>query len=265
MSLTLQRARPTPVALAPVRRTRGGLVRGLPATGKLLAALTFVLVVVATPAGAWWAFAGYAVLIGGLLALASVPARAVAHGALVDVPFLSFAVVLPFVAGGPRVDLAGLTISQTGLIGGATLAIKATLGVLTSLALVHSTPRRGLLVALERLRLPRVMVAIAGFMVRYASVLRDDVRQLRWARLARGASDGRVRHLGAVAAGAGTLFVRSYERGERVHQAMLARGYDATMPTLIQPDRSSAGAAWRCAALPVAAALILLLTRLLGG
>ena len=43
-----------PLALAPVRRVRGDLVRDLPATGKLLAALSFVLIVVATPAGTWW-------------------------------------------------------------------------------------------------------------------------------------------------------------------------------------------------------------------
>jgi cobalt/nickel transport system permease protein len=35
-----------------------------------------------------------------------------------------------------------------------------------------------------------------------------------------------------IASAAGALFVRSYERGERVHAAMLARGFNGTIPQL---------------------------------
>lgn len=40
-----------------------------------------------------------------------------------------------------------------------------------------------------------------------------------------------------LAAAAGTMFIRSYERGERVHAAMLSRGYTGEMP---DPARRSA-------------------------
>jgi cobalt/nickel transport system permease protein len=51
-----------------------------------------------------------------------------------------------------------------------------------------------------------------------------------------------------IAASAGVLFVRSYERGERVHQAMLARGYAGEMPSL--DDRRATRREWLLAAMP---------------
>ena len=85
---------------------------------------------------------------------------------------------------------------------------------------------------LERLRLPSTLVAILSFMVRYLSVVSDDLHRMRIARESRGYTGGRVGHLKAVAGGVGALFVRSFERGERVHLAMRSRGYTGRMPLL---------------------------------
>jgi len=106
------------------------------------------------------------------------------------------------------------------------------------------------------------LVAILSFMVRYASVVIGDLQRMRIARESRGYTGGGAGHLKAVAAGAGALFVRSYERGERVHLAMLARGYTGRMPVL-SSDRPGALAWARCIALPLAAAVILLAHQLL--
>jgi cobalt/nickel transport system permease protein len=38
------------------------------------------------------------------------------------------------------------------------------------------------------------------------------------------------RHWPALARSMGALFIRSYERGERVHLAMLSRGYQGKLP-----------------------------------
>ncbi len=89
-----------------------------------------------------------------------------------------------------------------------------------------------LLAGLERLRLPSTLVAILSFMVRYLSVVSDDLHRMRIARESRGYTGGRVGHLKAVAGGVGALFVRSFERGERVHLAMRSRGYTGRMPLL---------------------------------
>jgi cobalt/nickel transport system permease protein len=112
------------------------------------------------------------------------------------------------------------------------------------------------LAGLERLRVPRTMVAITAFMIRYGDVIGDEVRRLRVARESRGAGGGRVAHARAIATSAGALFVRSYERGERVHLAMMSRGYAGTMPVRDAP------ATWRswavCLAWPAAAAAVAL-------
>jgi cobalt/nickel transport system permease protein len=77
---------------------------------------------------------------------------------------------------------------------------------------------------------------------------------MRIARESRGSGRGRIGHAAAVATSAGALFVRSYERGERVYLAMASRGYAGTMPV------RGARATWRswavCLLWPAAAAVV---------
>ena len=78
--------------------------------------------------------------------------------------------------------------------------------------------------------MPRPIVGIASFMVRYGEVLAGDVRRMRIARLSRGDDPRWLWQVAGIARTAGALFVRSYERGERVYVAMLARGYGFAQP-----------------------------------
>ncbi|MGC4941396.1 cobalt ECF transporter T component CbiQ [Kribbella sp. DT2] len=210
----------------------GSLVHRLPAQVKIVALLLFVLAVVSTPAAIFWAFALYAVLIVGCVALARLPAATVLRRLAVETPFIVFAVLLPFVATGPRVDVLGVSLSSSGVLGAWNVLAKGTLGVIAAIVLSASTGPRDLLAGLERLRVPSTLVAILSFMVRYLSVVSDDLQRMRIARESRGYTGGRVGHLRAVAGGVGALFVRSFERGERVHLAMQSRGYTGRMPLL---------------------------------
>jgi cobalt/nickel transport system permease protein len=79
-------------------------------------------------------------------------------------------------------------------------------------------------------------------MIRYLSVVSDDLHRMRIARESRGYTGGRAGHLKAVAGGVGALFVRSFERGERVHLAMRSRGYTGRMPLL--SSRGATSAQW---------------------
>jgi cobalt/nickel transport system permease protein len=231
-------------------------VHRLPAHGKLLAVVGFVLVVVATPVGNWTAYAGYALALAFVATAARFPPLVLARRCAIEAPFVVFALLMPFVATGPRIEMAGLSLSEAGLIGAGTLLCKATIGVVAAVLLAGTTSARDLLAGLDRLRLPTVVVTILSFMVRYASVVAEDLHRMRVARESRGCSGSRLGHLRAVAAGAGTLFVRSYGRGERVHLAMLARGYAGRMPSLATPS-VGLGAWVACATLPLAAALVL--------
>ena len=197
---------------------------------KVVAAFAFVTAVALTPREAVWAFGIDAVALGAVVRLARVPAGFLLPRMAVVAPFLALAVLLPFVAVGRQVDVVGVPLSVEGLWGGFNLAVKALLGVATSLTLAATTEVPRLLRGLERLRVPGILTQIAGFMVRYLEVVVGELRRQRVAMTARGYDPRWLWQARAIAASSGTLFVRSYERGERVHAAMLARGYDGVMP-----------------------------------
>ena len=214
-------------------------VHRAPAHLKVLALIGFMLLVVATP-GDWLpAFAGYLAVLVAVVAVSRVPATYLLRRMVVEVPFVVFALLMPFIATGPRVDVLGVAVSQPGLAAAWALLVKGTLGVLASLTLAATTEPRDLLAGLERLRVPNLLVQIMGFMVRYLDVVTDEMRRMRVARESRGFTARDVRHWPVIARSAGALFIRSYERGERVHLAMLSRGYTGTMPRLQHVDHTA--------------------------
>jgi cobalt/nickel transport system permease protein len=197
---------------------------------KVLAVLGFALIVVATPADQFWAFAVYAGMLAGVAVLARVSPGVIARRMLIEVPFVAFALLLPFVSQGDRVEVLGLSLSESGLLGAWSILAKATLGVVASILLAATTEPRSLLLGVERLRMPPLMVQIMQFMFRYADVIASDMHRMRIARESRGFRARNLRQIKVIAQSAGALFIRAYERGERVHLAMLSRGYDGSMP-----------------------------------
>jgi cobalt/nickel transport system permease protein len=233
-------------------------VHALPPHTKLAAAFAFVIVVVSTPREAVWAFAVYAVLLAAVARAAQVPAAFLLKRLLIEVPFVAFAVLMPFVAQGERVDVLGMSLSVNGLWGAWNVLAKGTLGVATSVLLASTTELRELLLGLQRLKLPPLLVQIASFMIRYGDVITDEMRRMRIARESRGFEARGVWHWGVLAKSAGALFIRAYERGERVHLAMISRGYAGSMPVIDEVTASRAQ--WSYAfALPAAALVVCLL------
>ncbi|GGV38896.1 cobalt ECF transporter T component CbiQ [Streptomyces spectabilis] len=233
-------------------------VHALPPHTKLTAVLCFVVVVVSTPREAVWAFAAYAALLATVAYAARVPALFLLKRLLIETPFVAFALLLPFVAQGERVHVLGLSLSESGLWGAWNVLAKGTLGVAASVLLAATTELRELLLGLQRLRLPPLLVQIASFMIRYGDVIADEMRRMRVARESRGFEASGVRHWGVLAKSAGALFIRSYERGERVHLAMVSRGYTGSMPVIDEVTASRAQ--WSYAlALPVTALVVCLL------
>jgi cobalt/nickel transport system permease protein len=233
-------------------------VHALPAHCKLLAVLGFVLVVVSTPREAVWAFALYAALLGAVATVARIPAGFLLKRLLIEIPFVAFALLMPFVVPGEQTEVLGIPLSVPGLWGAWNILAKGTLGVAASVILASTTELRSLLLGLQRLRLPSLLVQIASFMIRYGDVIADEMRRMSIARRSRGFEARGVRHWGVLAKSAGALFIRSYERGERVHLAMVSRGYTGTMPVL--DDVRATRAQWSyAAALPVTALAVCLL------
>ncbi|WP_405440120.1 cobalt ECF transporter T component CbiQ [Streptomyces avidinii] len=233
-------------------------VHGLPPHCKLAATLGFVVVVVSTPREAVWAFGLYAALLAGVAAVARIPAGFLLRRLLIEVPFVAFAVLMPFVAEGERVQVLGMSLSVSGLWGAWNVLAKGTLGVAASVLLASTTELRALLLGLQRLKLPPLLVQIASFMIRYGDVISDELRRMSIARRSRGFEASGIRHWGVLAKTAGALFIRSYERGERVYLAMVSRGYAGSMPVI--DEVAATRAQWAYAAvLPVTALAVCLM------
>jgi cobalt/nickel transport system permease protein len=202
----------------------------LPAHAKLVGLLAFVLLVVLTPRTAVWAFGLHLVVLLSTAAVSRIPPVYLARRLVIELPFVVFALLLPFVATGPRVDVGPLRLSEAGLWGAWALLAKGTLGVLASLLFGATTEPRDIVRALDRLRLPQPLVQIMSFMFRYLEVVGGELARMRIARDSRGFRARSVRQWPVLAATLGALFIRSYERGERVHLAMMSRGYAGRMP-----------------------------------
>ncbi len=214
------------------------LVHRAPPHRKLLSLVAFMLVVVATPRE-WYPLAlGYLVLLLAVVRLSGVPLRYLAPRMLIEAPFVLFALAVPVIAEGPRTAVLGLPLSEPGLWAAGALVVKGTLGVLAALTLAATTEPQEVLTGLRRLRMPDLIVQIMGFMLRYLDVVTAEMGRMRTGMRSRGCDPRSPRHWPLLARLLGALFIRSYERGERVHLAMLARGYDGTMPDLDRDARS---------------------------
>jgi cobalt/nickel transport system permease protein len=239
------------------------VVHRLPPQCKLVAVAAFALVVVATPRERLWAFGLYAALLAGVAVLARVPPGHILRRMVIEVPFVLFALALPIIGLGARVEVLGVSLSVEGLWAGWNILVKATLGVVASILLAATTEPRMVLLGAQRLRLPALLVQIAMFMLRYMDVILDEMRRMRVARESRGFTPTDVRHVPALARSAGALFIRSYERGERVHLAMVSRGYTGSMPVV--HDLSASRRQWlAAAALPGAALAVAVLSLTMG-
>lgn len=207
-------------------------VHQLPPQVKIASFVAFVFLVAVTPRQAVWAFAVFAAAITSVAALSRIRARFVLLRLLGILPFIAFAFVLPFVASGSEVAVIGLTMSREGLWAAWNVIAKAGLGATTSIVLAATTEVPDILAGLQRLRVPALFTSIAGFMIRYLELIVEEIGRIRVAMTSRGYDPRWLWQARPIAASAGAMFIRSYERGERVYDSMLARGYTGEMPDL---------------------------------
>ena len=214
------------------RYSRGtSLVHRLDARVKLLAAVVLVVLVVATPElvrhlfaetwAGWFFYAAEAWLVLAVYALAHVPWQYLALRLLALLPFLALlALAVPLGHG-----------FETGWNQAAELLTRSLISLSVMITLVATTPFSRLLAALERLRVPQVLIAILAFMYRYMFVLVDELDKMRRAKLARTFYPSIWWEIRLMANFVGILFVRAFERAERVYAAMCARGWRGNVPT----------------------------------
>lgn len=196
-------------------------IHSLAPHAKILAILGLLVIVVATPIQNYIAFIAYFSLVIALVLIAKLPIWQSLKRTTIEIPFIFFAILMPFVSP----DKEAAKIAAISIIA------KATIGTLLAIILSGTTPAREILRGFETLKMPALIVQIASFMLRYLNVINDEMERMTVARASRGFEPKGIRDWKFLAAAAGALFIRSYERGERVHLSMISRGYDGKLPS----------------------------------
>lgn len=215
-----------------------------------------------TPITHVWSYLGYFTLIISVILIARLPLLTVFRRSLIEIPFVLFALLMPFFGTGESYEVAGFTLYREGILAGTAIVAKGTLGVLGAITLSSTSTAREILRGLERLHLPALMVNIASFMLRYLNVVTDEMERMRIARASRGFEARGIRDWRILSSVIATLFMRSYERGERVHLAMLSRGFTGVIPRTPEAP-ASRKVLVQALALPLIALLISLISRII--
>ena len=212
---------------------------------KVVFTLLFIVSNVLLPDGAWPAFAAAWLLLLVLNRAAHFSFIYLFKRSFIALPFTLAAVVVIFSQPGEPLTSWSwgsrvITISDAGVIRFASIVVRSWLSVQAAILLTATTQFPDLMHALRHLKVPTILVSIISFMYRYLFVLVDEVFRLLRAREARSArlvNDGK--HGGTVfwrakVTGnmAGQLFVRSFDRSDKVYNAMLARGYRGQLLTM---------------------------------
>jgi len=197
----------------------GTVIETLDPRVKLACALVGALWIGLVPAGQ----EGFLVLLGlGLLGVAWLarisPATMVfrAGGAL---PFVLVPGLLRLLAG--SLDLSSV----------AWMATRGYLAAMVATLLVSITPFPALLAAASALGVPDLLVQTTALIYRYLQVLRERAAALAASARARGYGPRSPRRVAVGGSMLGALLLRSLDRAERVHAAMLARGYTGRLPS----------------------------------
>jgi cobalt/nickel transport system permease protein len=211
---------------------------------KVVATVAFILSNALLPDGAWIAFGVSWLFLLFANWLSNLGIGFTFKRSLVALPFALIAITVLFsMPGRPLLTfhflLWDLAISDVGLLRFVSILIRSWLSVQMAILLVAVARFPDLIHALEHLRVPMILTTIIAFLYRYLFVLGDEVFRLMRARESRSAAlpgqrSGRSVAWWANVAGhmAGQLFLRSYERSDRVYNAMLARGFTGHMQTI---------------------------------
>lgn len=105
-------------------------------------------------------------------------------------------------------------------------AARALCSILALILFMSTIPFRVLLAELARLGVPKFVIQVFSFIYRYFFVLIDELERMELASRARTPNRSKKHYYKALSRMLGMLIIRSYERSERIFQAMQLRGYD---------------------------------------
>jgi cobalt/nickel transport system permease protein len=212
---------------------------------RILCVLLLLIAIALTPNGHWWTWAIYATGILAVLVTGQVPFSTLLKRMLVELAFVSVLLLgtLFREEGSILWQWGWLKITTGGLIILGSVSSKTLLSLMLLNGLTLTTPVPQLLQGLAALRMPPLLLAILTSMSRYLSLLVEETQAMRRAAVARNLLANQRWQRLMVGNMIGSLFIRTYSRGERVHQAMLARGYEG-IPRLQPQSQQSRRDIW---------------------
>jgi len=210
----------------------------------LLASLLILLAIALTRTGAWLTLAWYGL---GLLIYYGVNRaniRLAWQSLTVEYLFLNVMILSNGLATqGTRLWQWGwLGITWERLMITGTVSLKCLLSLMVIHCLLGSLTQQQIFQALLGLRVPPLLVAVMESMLRYLELLKQEFQTVYRAALARNFCLTPQSTRWILAQAIGSLFIRTYDRGDRVYQAMVARGYQGLPkrdPSLRQPFKAS--------------------------
>lgn len=203
-------------------------------TVRLLGTVIIALGAAALPLGAWTQMAALTGLVAVLAAAARIPARTLLARLA---PPLAFVILVSagvlFLAPGAAVARVGpVAVTDAGLLRFASVLGRAAPALGAAVILVSTTPFAELLEALRTLRLPEVVTTSLGLAYRFLYILNDETERMRRAARSRNAGAGATSRRRLLVGITGAVLQRSFARSERLHKAMLARGFTGRMHAL---------------------------------
>jgi len=210
-------------------------IHHLDARAKIIVFFTFILIGVSAPPTSLILFGLLAIVLVGIAFFARLPLGHLLKKVLVVLPFLLIvSISIPFmkkdgIGGGYNLGLGGLSVSRSGLWILWNVVIKSCLGVFSIILLSSTTSFPQLMKGMEKLGSPKIFTMLTSFMYRYSFILIDEMYRTKRARDSRSFGGRWFWQTKIIGHMIGTLFLRSFHRGERVYLAMLSRGYQGTM------------------------------------
>ena len=170
----------------------------------------------------------HAVIVFLIIRFSNIPLKTYLKRLTLDIPFILFALFLPFLSSGNNdmvFTLFTFEIYRTGLLEMFAILFKATAGLSMGIVLTATSTNIELIYGLQKLKVPPIIIAIMSFSIRYIDVFIDEFKRVKISMQSRGYIEKGIKTLLPIAYASGAMLIRGYERGERVYLSMISRGF----------------------------------------
>lgn len=219
-----------------IMKTTNSFLENLDPRAKIVSFLVIIFCMILTPISRFKDFGFYFLLILAITFTSTVTLKHVFKRVMVVIPFVIFiAVFVPFLKEGTvywslKIGYWELDITYEGIMTFLNIIVKSSLSIFLLVVASSTTPFADFLKGLDLLRIPRLMIMLMSFLYRYLFVLLDEARRLMRARSLRYFGSRYREQFRVIGYMIGVLFIRTFERAERIYSAMVVRGFHGEIP-----------------------------------